>query len=82
MALRVCSEAEILMASFTTRFRWPDREPASEGGHLVLVLEAANDIIFHNPSGHNLSSQEYASVPVPIFNKFFAGRGIALKAKG
>ena len=79
---RVFQEAEFLIASVHHSIRWPDREPASKGGHLVLVLEAADDIIFHNPSGHNLSSQEYASLPVPIFNKFFAGRGIALKAKG
>ena len=79
---RVLKEAEFFIASVHHSIRWPDREPPRKGGHLVLVLEAADDIVFHNPSGHNVSSQEYASVPVPTFNKFFAGRGVAIKAKG
>jgi hypothetical protein len=45
--------------------------------HVVLVI-AAN----HNPSGHHVSSQEYASVPASIFNKFFAGNGVTIGAKG
>ncbi len=48
---RVFQEAKFLIASVHHSIRWPDREPASKGGHLVLVLDAANDVIFHNPSG-------------------------------
>jgi Peptidase_C39 like family len=78
---RVLQEAEFFIASVHHSIRWPDREPPTKGGHLVLVFEAAEDVVFHNPSGHNVSAQEYASVPAPIFNKFFAGRGVAIKAK-
>jgi len=79
---RVLQDAEFFIASVHHSIRWPDREPPTKGGHLVLVLEAADDIVFHNPSGDNVSSQEYASVPVPTFGKFFAGRGVAIKARG
>jgi hypothetical protein len=48
---RVLQEAEFFIASVHHSIRWPDREPPSTGGHLVLVLEAADDIVFHNPSG-------------------------------
>jgi hypothetical protein len=47
------------------------------------VIEATAElVVFHNPSGHDVASQEYASVPVAIFDKFFAGRGIAIKPTG
>jgi hypothetical protein len=73
---------EFFIASVHHSIRWPDRKPPTRGGHLVLVLEATPDsILFHNPSGHDVRSQEYASVPVPSFDKFFAGRGITIKAK-
>jgi len=79
---RVLQEAEFFITSVHHSIRWPDREPPSTGGHLVLVLEAADDIVFHNPSGHDVGSQEYASIPVPTFSKFFAGRGVAIKERG
>ena len=73
---------DFFIASVHHSIRWPDRNPPTRGGHLVLVLEAtADSICFHNPSGHDVASQEYASVPTPSFDKFFAGRGIAIKAK-
>jgi hypothetical protein len=74
---------QFFIASVHHSIRWPDREPPMRGGHLVLVLEAtADSVLFHNPSGHNVDSQECVSVPVPTFDKFFAGRGITIKAKG
>jgi len=46
-----------------------------------LVLAAGPDeIVFHNPSGHEVISQEYVSAPVATFGKFFAGRGVAISA--
>jgi hypothetical protein len=78
----VLQHAEFFIASVHYWIRWPEREPPTKGGHLVLVLEASADsVVFHNRSGHSVSSQEYASVPVSTFNKFFAGRGVAIKAK-
>ena len=75
---RVLSEAEFFIASVHHWIRWPEREPPTKGGHLVLVLSATDEIVFHNPSGHDAESQEYASVPLSVFAKFFAGRGIAI----
>lgn len=78
----VLREAEFFVASVHHTIRWPEREPPMRGGHLVLVLEAtAGEIVFHNPSGHTVTAQEYARVPVATFDKFFAGRGIAIKAQ-
>ena len=73
---------DFLIASVYHSIRWPDVNPPRRGGHLVLVLEATADTIcFHNPSGHETSCPEYASILTPSFDKFFAGRGIAIKAK-
>jgi hypothetical protein len=67
------------MASVNSQIRWPDREPTSKGGHLVLVTAASSQTIrFHNPSGHDLSSQANVALPVPNFDRFFANRGIAI----
>jgi hypothetical protein len=78
----VLRKAEFFVASVHHTIRWPEREPPRRGGHLVLVLEATTDeIVFHNPSGHTVEAQEYARVPVATFDKFFAGRGIAIKAQ-
>jgi hypothetical protein len=71
---------EFFIASVHHSIRWPEREPPAKGGHLVLVLHAStNAIVFHNPSGHTQSSQEYASLPCSAFGRYFAGRGIAIK---
>jgi hypothetical protein len=76
----VLQGGDFFMASVHHSIRSPVREPPTRGGHLVLVLEATADaILFHNPSGHDAGSQEYAAVPVPTFDKFFAGRGISIK---
>jgi hypothetical protein len=79
---RVLQDAEFFIASVHHAIRWPEQEPPMQGGHLVLVLEAtADEIVFHNPSGHTVGAQEYVRVPVATFDKFFAGRGIAVKAQ-
>jgi hypothetical protein len=53
------------MASVNSHIRWPDREPLTKGGHLVLITKASPDIIrFHNPSGHDRSSQANVALPV------------------
>jgi len=78
----VLRQAEFFIASVHHSIRWPERQPPMKGGHLVLVLEATSDhVVFHNPSGHTVSSQEYAAVPVSTFDKFFAGRGVAIRAQ-
>jgi len=67
------------IASVNSGIRWPDREPPSKGGHLVLVTAAARGTVrFHNPSGHTRETQENVTLSVNDFDRFFANRGIAI----
>ncbi len=67
------------IASVNSQIRWPDREPPSRGGHLVLVTAASPGTIrFHNPSGHDAQSQADVVLPLPTFDRFFANRGVAI----
>jgi hypothetical protein len=69
----------VFIASVNSQIRWPDREPPSRGGHLVLVTAATPETIrFHNPSGHDEASQADVELPVAVFDCFFANRGIAV----
>ncbi len=73
------SQRRFFMASVHHSIRWPDREPPSKGGHLVLVTAASPDTIrFHNPSGHDETSRADVTLPLAVFDRFFAGRGIAV----
>nr|WP_242612009.1 hypothetical protein [Achromobacter xylosoxidans] len=72
------SRAAYFMASVHPWIRWPDREPPARGGHLVLVTRATPEhVTFHNPSGEP-GAQADACVPLEVFDRFFAGRGIAI----
>jgi hypothetical protein len=67
------------IASVHSQIRWPDRTPPSKGGHLVLVTAATPETIrFHNPSGHDEASQADVELPIAVFDRFFANRGIAI----
>lgn len=67
------------IASVSSAIRWPEREPPSRGGHLVLVTAADEESIrFHNPSGHDRASQADVTLPLATFDRFFANRGIAV----
>ncbi|KUM28580.1 hypothetical protein AU467_34440 [Mesorhizobium loti] len=67
------------IASVHPGIRWPEREPSSKGGHLVLVTAASpNEIRFHNPSGHDRENQVNVTLPLAAFDRFFARRGIAV----
>ncbi len=71
--------AEFFIASVHPWIRWPEREPPRKGGHLVLVLAAdAEQIVFHNPSGDTPAAQENAALDAKQFDRFCAGRGIAI----
>ena len=75
----ILQRARYFIASVHPGIRWPDRPPPSKGGHLVLVLQAdADGILFHNPSGHEIATQEYVRLTPVEFDRFFAGRGIAV----
>lgn len=75
----ILSRHRFFIASVNSGIRWPERSPPSKGGHLILVTEASNDTVrFHNPSGHDRESQVDATLPLSIFDGFFANRGIAV----
>ncbi len=75
----IMATAAFFIASVHHGIRWPDRTPPATGGHLVLVLAAdADNVTFHNPSGHNAASQAHVVLPTATFARFFARRGICI----
>jgi len=73
------ADRPFFIASVNSGIRWPERTPPSKGGHLVLVTAASPEAIrFHNPSGHDAASQADVTLPVAVFDRFFANRGIAI----
>lgn len=75
----ILAEHRFFIASVNSAIRWPEREPSSKGGHLVLVTAASQESIrFHNPSGHDRASQADVVLPLATFDRFFANRGIAV----
>jgi hypothetical protein len=76
-------EAEFFMASVHPAIRWPERPAPGQGGHLVLVHAAsATEVVFHNPSGHDDAACRDVALPLPVFARFFAGRGVAVYPAG
>ena len=68
----------LVIASVHPEIRRPRNDPPKTGGHLVLVTGHANDLVtFHNPSGH-IPEAAVATLPMPVFDRFAAHRGIAL----
>jgi hypothetical protein len=66
-----------VIASVHYWIRWPDRTPATKGGHLVLVTGAAGGKLrLHNPSGLPGLSQVDAVLDAADFARFYAGRGL------
>jgi len=67
----------LFIASVHPSIRWLKPPPPKKGGHLVLVTRAdADEVVFHNPSGHTRETQENATASLQMFDEFFAGRGI------
>lgn len=75
----IVAQSEFFIASVHHSIRWSDTEPPSKGGHLVLVTAVdAGSVRFHNPSGHEVATRENVELPLEAFERFFAGRGIAI----
>lgn len=75
----ILSGHRFFIASVSSAIRWPEREPSSKGGHLVLVTAADEEHVrFHNPSGHDRASQADVTLSLVTFDRFFANRGIAV----
>ena len=68
----------LVIASVSSQIRRPDSHPARTGGHLVLVTGHADDLVtFHDPAGHRPEAG-VATLPMPVFDRFAARRGVAL----
>ncbi|TPN36785.1 C39 family peptidase [Mesorhizobium sp. B1-1-6] len=75
----ILGQSRFFIASVSSSIRWPEREPPSKGGHLVLVMSASDEgFRFHNPSGHTGATQANAVLAAADFDRFFANRGIAV----
>ncbi|WP_292643313.1 C39 family peptidase [Mesorhizobium sp.] len=75
----ILSRSRFFIASVSSSIRWPEREPPSKGGHLVLITRASDEgFRFHNPSGHNSATRANAVLAAADFDRFFANRGIAV----
>ena len=68
----------LVIASVHPEIRRPQHDPPGTGGHLVLVTGHADGrVTFHNPSGHTPETV-VATLPMGVFDRFAAHRGIAL----
>ncbi len=72
----------VYIASVHPSIRTPEATPPKQGGHLVYVF-ARNDqrqeIVFHNPSGHTVTTQENVHLSCDVFSRFYAKRGILIR---
>ncbi|MEU8704573.1 peptidase [Streptomyces sp. NPDC048565] len=78
--LDLLDEGRTVMASVHYGIRHPEVPPPGRGGHLVLLTSRTADgagVHFHNPSGTTAATRA-ACVPLPVFERFFAGRGVSL----
>jgi hypothetical protein len=68
----------LVIASVHPEIRRPQNDPPGTGGHLVLATgHDGGAVTFHNPSGHTPDTV-VATLPLPVFDRFAARRGIAL----
>jgi hypothetical protein len=76
--VRELSAGALVIASVHPEVRRPDRYTPGAGGHLVLVTgHDGGEVTFHNPSGH-VPGAVVATLPLPVFDRFSARRGIVL----
>ena len=70
--------ARLVIASVSSQIRLPQTEPAKTGGHLVLVTGHDGYLVtFHDPAGHTPEAG-VATLPMPVFDRFAAHRGVSL----
>lgn len=83
-ALEVISDDDFVIASVHPMIRDPKSTPPRKGGHLVLLTgydltEGEGIITMHDPSGYYQKSQEFTTISLPDFDKFFANRGVIIE---
>lgn len=70
----------VMIASVSAEIRDESTPEPQPGGHLVLVYAVEDGVVwFHNPSGYSHNS-ESASLPIGIFERFHANRGVLVAA--
>jgi Peptidase_C39 like family len=68
----------LVIASVSSQIRLPQTEPTRAGGHLVLVTGHTDGLVaYHDPAGHTPEAG-VAALPMPVFDRFAAHRGVAL----
>ncbi|CAM5591607.1 peptidase [Streptomyces atroolivaceus] len=78
--LDLLDEGRRVMTSVHFGIRHPDQPAPGRGGHLVLLTSRTADgagVHFHNPSGTTATTRA-ADLPLSVFERFFAGRGVSL----
>ncbi|MEJ8545819.1 C39 family peptidase [Brevibacillus borstelensis] len=78
-------QGHVYIASVHPSIRTPEVTPPRQGGHLVYVFghnAQRQEVVFHNPSGDTPESQENVRLRREVFARFYAGRGILIKASG
>lgn len=78
---RTISGEGYAMVSVTPEIRFPEDEPTTRGGHLVLIVgydDRKQVMYLNNPSGFK-ESQENVAIPYRQFMKFFDNKGILIK---
>jgi len=72
-------ETTLVMASVSPEIRRPDAPNTRRGGHLVLLHgHDPHGVWFHNPSGVP-PQQADVFLPYPVFERFYAQRGMTLR---
>lgn len=79
-SIREVRPGQALIASVSPEIRDPDTIEPLRGGHLVLIYAVDDEVVrFHNPSGYSYNSDS-ASLPMHVFARFHANRGILISA--
>ncbi|MFF6850791.1 hypothetical protein [Streptomyces antimycoticus] len=77
---RAVRPGQALIASVSPEIRDPSTYEPRRGGHLVLIHEVHGGTVrFHNPSGYSHNADS-ASLPMHVFERFHARRGILVSA--
>ncbi|MCZ0210223.1 hypothetical protein OZK63_33010 [Streptomyces sp. UMAF16] len=77
---RAVRPGQALIASVSPEIRDPETCKPRRGGHLVLIHEVHGETVwFHNPSGYSHNADS-ASLPMHVFERFHARRGILVSA--
>lgn len=79
VSTRQVRPGQVMIASVSAEIRDPDTADPQRGGHLVLIHSVRNGVVrFHNPSGYSHNSDS-ASLPMQVFERFHANRGILIR---